>query len=107
MNRWASTSAHGTSVSAVVSVAVVTGLFFAFAVAKIVQIRRKPATTGREGLIGHTAQVRNRLDPDGTVVVRGELWAATSLEGSIDVGQRVIVENAEGFRLYVRPAPEE
>ena len=95
------------SLSAVVSVAVVTGLFFAFAVAKIVQIRRKPATTGREGLIGHTAQVRNRLDPDGTVFLRGELWAATSLEGSVDVGQRVVVEKAEGFRLYVRPAPEE
>jgi membrane-bound serine protease (ClpP class) len=94
------------SLSAVVSVAVVTGLFFAFAVAKIVQIRRKPATTGREGLIGHTAQARSRLDPDGTIFLRGELWAATSLEGPIDRGERVVVDKAEGFRLYVRPAPE-
>ena len=95
------------SLSAVVSVAVVTGLFFAFAVAKIVQIQRKPATTGREGLIGHPAQVRRPLDPDGTVFLRGELWAATSLEGTIDLGEQVIVENAEGFRLFVRRAPEE
>jgi membrane-bound serine protease (ClpP class) len=95
------------SLSAVVSVAVVTGLFFAFAVAKIVQIRRKPARTGREGLIGHSAQVRSRLDPDGTVFLRGELWAATSLEGTLDVGQRVVVESTEGFRLHVRRAPEE
>jgi membrane-bound serine protease (ClpP class) len=95
------------SLSAVVSVALVTGLFFAFAVAKIVQIQRRPATTGREGLIGQRAEVRSRLDPDGTVFVRGELWAATSLEGTIDLGERVLVVSAEGFRLYVRRAPEE
>jgi membrane-bound serine protease (ClpP class) len=91
------------SLSAIVSVALATGLFFAFAVAKVVQIQRKQATTGREGLIGQTAQVRIRLDPEGTVFLRGELWAATSLEGPAEVGEKVIVERAEGFRLYVRP----
>lgn len=95
------------SLAAIVSVALVTGLFFAFAMAKVVQIQRKQATTGREGLMGQVARVRVRLDPQGTVLVRGELWAATSLEGTVEMGERVIVESMEGFRLYVRPVSEE
>ncbi|MCL7453259.1 MAG: nodulation protein NfeD [Anaerolineae bacterium] len=94
------------SLSAVVSVAVVTGLFFAFAVAKVVQIQRKRPTTGREGLIGQRAQVRSRLDPEGTVFLRGELWAATSLEGAVEIGEMVVVEHVEGFRLHVRRAAD-
>lgn len=92
------------SISAVVTVAVVTGLFFAFAIAKVMQARRKPAVTGREGLIGATAVVRTRLDPEGKVFIRGELWDAVAADGPIEFGDEVEVVGAEGFCLHVKKA---
>jgi membrane-bound serine protease (ClpP class) len=92
------------SISAVVTVAVVTGLFFAFALAKVMQARRKPAVTGREGLVGATAVVRRRLDPDGKVYIQGELWDAVAADGPIGVGDEVEVVGAEGFCLHVKKA---
>ncbi len=90
------------SLSAVVSVALVTALFFAFAIAKVVQSHRRPTVTGREGLIGQRALARSRLNPDGTVFVKGELWQATALDGPVAPGEEVEIMAAEGFHLEVR-----
>jgi membrane-bound serine protease (ClpP class) len=89
------------SISAVVTVALVTGLFFAFAVGKAVQAQRRPAVTGREGLIGQVGVARTMLRPDGRVLVKGELWSAVSEEGVIEPGERVEVVAVDGFRLRV------
>ncbi len=94
------------SITAVVSVAVVTGLFFAFAVAKVVLAQRKPSVTGREGLIGRIAQARTTLEPDGTVFIKGELWDATALDGPIEAGESVEIVAAAGFRLQVKKAEQ-
>ena len=98
------------SISAIVGVALVTGLFFAFAMTKVMQIRRRPSVTGTEGLIGQLGEVRTALEPEGTVFVRGELWQAESLEGPIEKGERVEIAAVHGFRLQVRraaPLPQE
>jgi membrane-bound serine protease (ClpP class) len=95
------------SVSAVVAVAVVTGLFFAFAIAKVVQARRRPAVTGSEGLVGKTAQARTSLAPDGTVFVKGELWQATAVAGPIEAGERVEIVAVEKLHLQVKKARPE
>ena len=92
------------SISAVVAVAVVTGLFFAFAVAKVVQARRRPAVTGREGLVGKAAQARTSLAPDGTVLVKGELWQATAVNGPIEAGESVEIVAVERLHLLVKKA---
>jgi membrane-bound serine protease (ClpP class) len=89
------------SLSAVVAVAVVTGLFFAFAVAKVIQSRLRPAVTGREGLVGRVGIARTRLDPEGTVLVQGELWRSTAVDGPIERDERVTVVAVEGFDLRV------
>ena len=90
------------SIAAVVAVAVVTGLFFAFAVAKVVLAHRKPAVTGKEGLVGQLAQARTALEPDGKVFLKGELWDATALDGPIKAGETVEIVAADGFRLQVK-----
>jgi membrane-bound serine protease (ClpP class) len=90
------------SLAAVLSVAVVTGLFFAFAVAKVVQTQRTPAVTGIEGLIGGLAQARTDLDPEGTVFIDGELWDARATTGAIEIGEMVEVVAVDGFCLSVR-----
>ena len=90
------------SISAVVSVAVVTGLFFGFAIAKVVAAQKKPAVTGREGLVGLQAEARTVLDPEGKVLIKGELWDATAVNGRVDIGENVEILAADGFRLQVR-----
>jgi len=64
--------------------------------------RRRP-TGGREGMLGTVGVARQRLDPDGTVLVRGEYWSATS-DAPVQKGESVEVTGIEGLRLRVRPA---
>jgi membrane-bound serine protease (ClpP class) len=94
------------SIIAVVSVALVTGIFFAFAVAKVAQAQRRPAVTGREGLVGELAQARTALDPEGTVFVKGEFWESEAIDGPIEAGEKVEIVSVDGFHLRVRRAPE-
>ena len=63
--------------------------------------RRRP-TGGREGMLGKIGVARQRLDPDGTVLVRGEYWSATSDE-PVQQGESVEITGIEGLRLRVRP----
>jgi membrane-bound serine protease (ClpP class) len=93
------------SIVAVVSVAVVTGGFFAFAVAKVIQAQKRPPVTGREGLVGQLAQARTALAPQGTVFIKGELWAALAVDGPIEAGEQVQIVGVEGFVLHVKKAP--
>jgi membrane-bound serine protease (ClpP class) len=93
------------SLTAIISVAVTAGLFFGFAVTKVVQAHRRPAVTGRQGLIGQLAQARSALDPEGTVFLKGELWVATAIDGPVETGETVEIVAVEGFHLQVRRAP--
>jgi membrane protein implicated in regulation of membrane protease activity len=60
--------------------------------------------TGVEAMVGQEAVVTESLsDPHGgTVRINGELWTARSLAGGIPEGERVIVEQVEGLKLWVR-----
>lgn len=93
-------SPYHTSVPLVVSVAVVLGGFWAFALTKAVQVRRRPVTTGPQSIVGVVGEVRG----EGLVFVRGELWQARSRDGRpLRPGDRVEVEGMEGLTLDVRP----
>lgn len=95
------------SVPLVVAVAAMTALFFAFVIAKALGAQKPRPVTGKEGLIGRRGVVKVRLDPRGIVLVAGERWQAESLEGPIEVGETVQVEEVEGFRLRVRKVAED
>jgi membrane-bound serine protease (ClpP class) len=88
----------------IISLALTTAAFFAFAVAKAVAAQRRRPATGMESLIGKAAEVRQALTPDGMVFVNGELWSATSESGPISAGETVAVAGQDGFRLRVRKA---
>jgi membrane-bound serine protease (ClpP class) len=66
--------------------------------------RRRP-TGGREGMIGITGVARERLDPDGMVLVRGEYWTASS-DAPVEAGGPIEVVAVDGLRLQVRPVPD-
>jgi membrane-bound serine protease (ClpP class) len=88
------------------AVALTIAAFFAFALTKIVQARRRPPSTGPQTIVG----AHGHVGRDGLVAVRGELWKAREASGeALMTGEDVEVVALEGFELVVRrvqtPAP--
>jgi membrane-bound serine protease (ClpP class) len=96
----------GVSPPVIAGVALGLGGFFFFAVYKVFQARRAKPSTGRENLLGNIGQTRTDLAPEGMVFVSGELWSATSTDGSISSGQPVRIVAVNGLKLSVVPVAE-
>jgi membrane protein implicated in regulation of membrane protease activity len=60
--------------------------------------------TGVEAMVGQEALVTEALTQGhgGTVRINGELWSARTLGEAVPEGERVIVEQVEGLKLWVR-----
>jgi membrane-bound ClpP family serine protease len=63
-------------------------------------LRRKPVS-GLSDMVGSKGEVAKRLDPEGLVRIKGELWQAKSDGGDIDKGEEVTVVGQEGLKLVV------
>jgi membrane-bound serine protease (ClpP class) len=93
-------SSYEVSLPVALSIAGAFSLFFAFALAKVIEIRRRPASVGAHTLVGAHGQVGR----DGLVSLRGELWQARTETGEpLDFGDEVEVVGIEGVSLVVRP----
>lgn len=81
------------------------GLLGFYIVTIVVRMRRKPVTTGTEGMIGATAIALTPLIPDGRVSYGGEDWYAVLADPamSVDPGAVVRIVSIEGLRLRVVP----
>ena len=82
-------------------VVTLTALFFIFAIGMAVRTHRKKPTTGKQGMIGEIGEVYKKLDPDGTVIIHGEYWKATS-ESPINKGQNVKVIECDDKHLTIK-----
>ena len=82
-------------------VIIILGGFVAFAATRVLSTYRRQATTGKEDLIGKTAVVKEKLDPEGMVLFQGELWAARSESGIIESGDEVHITKIDGLKLIV------
>ena len=91
------------SKAVIFSATIVTALFFLFVVGLGIKAQRRKVVTGKEGLIGETAEVIEILAPFGIVKVQGELWSAESLAGTINNGEKVIIKEMKDLKLYVEP----
>ena len=76
------------------------GLFL-FVVAAGVRALGQPPATGAEGLIGKTASVRERLAPEGQVMVSGEIWRAVAEGEPVEIGGQVRIVAVGGLTLRV------
>jgi membrane-bound serine protease (ClpP class) len=66
--------------------------------------RHKKAAQGELGLMGALASVETTLTPEGSVIVRGELWRARSrTDGKLEKGRTVRVVGASAHLLEVEP----
>ena len=80
-----------------------TAAFFIFIVSKGIAAQFKPATTGREAMIGKTVNALSRIDSaGGKVFIEGETWNAVS-ETPVDAGQAVEIAAITGLTLQVKP----
>ena len=85
----------------IATVSIIIAGFFAFVISRIIRTHRRQASTGREELIGKTAVVKVTLEPEGTVLFKGERWRAISEEGQAAPGETVIITKVDGLKLYV------
>jgi len=82
-------------------IAVCVVAFITFVVIWGIRAHRHQASTGREDLIGRTAEVKEALQPKGVVFIEGERWTAISEEGRVEPGEEVIISRVDNLRLYV------
>jgi membrane-bound serine protease (ClpP class) len=91
---------YHTSKPLVITIAVLLGSVWAFAVGKAWQVRHKPVEVAPEMIAGAVGEVRR----DGLVFVNGELWQARTTGGEpLRPGERVRVESLDGLTLTVHP----
>jgi len=89
---------YHTSLTLVLSITLTLGAFWAFALTKAVQVRRRPPSVGPTRVIGADAVVHE----SGQVFVLGELWHAHRTDGRTLVpGETVKVESMDGLELTV------
>lgn len=75
-----------------------------FLVTIVVRARRRKAETGVEGMAGLRGVSLTRLEPQGQVMVRGEIWQARS-SSAVEKGTPVRVISIQGLELTVEPDP--
>jgi len=76
------------------------GLITIFLTTIAVRARRNKVQTGGEALLGTIAVAQTALNPNGQVMVRGELWQAHSRD-AIAAGEPVLIRNRNGLLLEV------
>jgi membrane-bound serine protease (ClpP class) len=63
-------------------------------------LRRKPEG-GLSDMLGTRGEVVKRLDPEGMVRIKSELWKAKSVGRKIEIGEEVTVVGQRGLKLIV------
>lgn len=90
------------SLQVIIPMVFTTLVFFIFIIGKAIKIQFKKPSTGKEGLIGETGIAKEDLDPEGLVLVHGELWKAKSIDGVVKEGEMVMVKEVNGLKLEVK-----
>lgn len=86
----------------IATVVILTTLFFTFAITMGIKAQKRKPTTGAEGIIGEIGVAISDIDPEGEVIVHGEIWNSESTGGKIINGQKIIVEGISSLKLKVR-----
>jgi membrane-bound serine protease (ClpP class) len=99
---WPEARIHlSTSLSVALPLAFITVILLRLAIAA----KRRKVVTGEAGMIGLVGVANTDLDPDGKILVRGELWQARA-GARIPRGARVRVREIDGLTLVVESVGE-
>jgi len=65
-----------------------------------IRAHQSQALSGREELVGKSAEVITALAPKGEVFIQGELWKAILDEGQAQPGEEVLITKVDGLKLW-------
>jgi membrane-bound serine protease (ClpP class) len=94
-------------VDTIVLAVVLTLLFFISAMTAALRVRLRRPITGEEAIVGMVGEAKTDIAPEGTVLTKGTLWRARTMETGIAQGEKVRVMATEGLVLLVEPLHEE
>jgi membrane-bound serine protease (ClpP class) len=89
--------------SVIIATTGISALFFVFIIGAGLRAQRGKSVTGLEGFLQETGITLETLDPNGSVLVHGEIWQAESIRGRIEKGQKISITEMKNFKLYVEP----
>lgn len=95
------------SIWAIVAAVVFTLLFFISVMTAALRVRLRRPITGEEAMVGAVGEAKTDIAPEGTVVTKGTLWRARTMEMGIAAGSKVQVKATEGLVLLVEPLHDE
>lgn len=81
-------------------------IFFIVVVGKAIQIHKKKATTGPQGIVGEEGEAITRLAPNGKVFIHGEIWKARSAGEKIKAKSQIRVTSVSRLTLTVEQVDE-
>ena len=85
-----------------IGVGIAGALFVAVVVVGLARLRRYKPVHGKAEFSGTDAVVMQKLDPEGLVKLKGEIWQAVSKDGhTIEEGEKVRVYERQGITLLV------
>ncbi len=79
----------------------VTAVFFLFVIGVGLKAQRRKVVTGKEALGGSTGIAMATLNPEGIIMLDGEIWNAESVSGEIKEGESVKVREMKDLKVYV------
>lgn len=92
---------------AIVAAVLFTLLFFVSVMTAALRVRLRRPITGEEAIVGAVGEAKTDIAPEGTVVTKGTLWRARTMETGIAAGSKVQVKATEGLVLLVEPLHED
>jgi membrane-bound ClpP family serine protease len=65
--------------------------------------RKEKSVSGIDSLLGEVVDVRQWMEKEGQVFIKGELWKAVS-DVPLKKGDKAIIQEVEGLTLKVKPS---
>ena len=81
-------------------------LFFVSVMAAALRVRLRRPVSGADSPVGTVGVAKTDIAPEGTVITKGALWRARTMEMGIEAGARVRIMATEGLVLLVEPMHE-
>jgi membrane-bound serine protease (ClpP class) len=81
-------------------------VFFISVMTAALRVRLRRPIMGEEAIVGEIGEAKTDIAPEGTVMTKGTLWRARTMETGIEAGSKVKVMATEGLVLLVEPLHE-
>jgi membrane-bound serine protease (ClpP class) len=91
---------------AIVAGLALTILFFVSVMTAALRVRLRRPVSDDDSPVGTVGEAKTDIAPEGTVITKGALWRARTMEMGIAAGSKVKIMATEGLVLLVEPMHE-